>query len=94
MHNDMNSGVAKPSKVDLLNGKALVHRTKTVPENNASFAQGRLIKTTYWLVRIPDRHLLEWNSHRFSSGPAKVLVREKEHSLSALKRPPQHSRCV
>src|SRR5260370_9763472 len=73
--------------LNLLRGEALVHGAVAFPEDDARAADRFRRVSAKFLVRIPDDHLLERDTHAIAGVAAKVLVGEEEDFFAPLETP-------
>jgi hypothetical protein len=77
MHNNANTCVPMPGKINLLDSKALVYGTISVPKDHAGPAQRLCVAPTHRELWIPNRHFFHGNVHCLGCVSAKVLIWKK-----------------
>src|SRR6267142_2113173 len=90
MHNNSDARMRPADALDVLRLEALMDRAVALPQNDPRFANRFRRITAEILIGIPHDHLVQRDAHTKSGISSKVLVRQKEDSLTALKRPPHH----
>src|SRR5215469_16767059 len=87
MNDDANAGLFASDRVDVLGAEALMDRAVALPENDLRLREGLRAVPAEFLERVPDNHLVEWNSHAVAGVAPEMLIRQKEDLLAALKSP-------
>src|ERR1019366_8348748 len=89
MHDDPHAGMLLADVLDLPHREARVHRTMTLPENDARAFDDIRLEPAPDLVRIPYDHLVERHAHLEGGVAAEMLIRQEENTLAPLPRPAQ-----
>ena len=87
VNDDLDAGILGAYLVNVAGEKTLMNRAVALPEQDAAGRQALLRLAALQAPRIPDRHLLQRNSHGISGVAAEVLIGQKEDALTAGKGP-------
>ena len=75
--NNKTIGMFFPKGADVFGTKHLVHRAKTLPQDNFGAADFFFCQSALWLVKVPHRHIIGRHAHCASRPSAQVLVGKK-----------------
>src|SRR5437870_5496739 len=87
MRDNANAGMLAADALDLLLGKALVHGTIALPEDDARIADRFRRVSVKFLVGVPHDHLFERDAHAIAGVASEVLIGKEENLFADLEGP-------
>src|ERR1051326_7087013 len=94
VRNDTNAGITRPNLPDVLWQKALMHRTVTIPKNDAAVFQNFYSITPQLFVWIPDGHDIQPQPQTVAGISSQMLIRQKQDLIAPFQGPTHYRRSV
>src|SRR5215475_9482741 len=87
MNQNFYSRIFRATLIDVSRQKPSMNRTETLPEDEPCILQFLWCIATQFKPRVPNRHLIEWNTELNSGISTQMLVREEEELITRFKSP-------
>ena len=87
VHDDLDAGVFRAHRIDMLGQKALMDRAMALPQDDFRSPQPVRCDATVNLIRVEDDHLIHRDAHGKGGVAAEVLIGQEEDLFGTGRRP-------